>query len=157
MTDAGPELIELKSILATRGLHEVLRFLNDRTPHRFTGLYRYDGDMLRNVCLFDRYSPEARRGDDVVMKDAYCSIAKEAGEHLAFADARTDGRFPHKNGSPVISYCGVVLRDPDGKPFGALCHYDTSPCQPRISDMPLLEAAGPLLVEAAREFQPAGV
>ena len=149
MTDVTAELDELKSTLAAGGLHAALAFFNDRTPHRFTGVYRYDGDMLRNVCLFDRFEPEVRRGDDIALEDAYCSIVKETGEMLEFVDARTDGRFPYKPQSPVISYCGVLLRDADGNPFGALCHFDPAPCQPRISDAPLLEAAGPLLVAAA--------
>jgi hypothetical protein len=149
MSDVTPELAELKSILSAGGLHEVLRFLNDRTPHRYTGVYRYDGDVLRNVCLFDRFEPQTLRGDDIALEDAYCSIVKKTGNVVEFSDARTDGRIPYKPQSPVISYCGVLLRDPDGKAFGALCHFDTAPCQPRIDDVPLLEAAGPLLVAAA--------
>ena len=149
MIETSAELAELTHILSTDGLPGVLRFLNDRTPHRFTGMYRYDGDMLRNISLFDRYAPETVRGDDIALDDAYCSVVKETGEFLAFDDARTDGRFPYTPQSPVMSYCGVLLRDANGNPFGALCHFDPEPCQPRISDVPLLEAAGPLLVAAA--------
>ena len=32
--------------LAEGGLREALRYLNRRTPHRYTGVYRFDGDMI---------------------------------------------------------------------------------------------------------------
>ena len=151
MTDLTEDLDELKRILATGGLHPVLAFLNDRTPHRFTGVYRYDGDMLRNVSLFDRFEPGTVKGDDISLEDAYCSIVKETGKALEFSDARTDGKVVYKPQSQVISYCGVLLRDADGGAFGALCHFDPAPCQPRISDLPFLEAAGALLVAGAKD------
>jgi hypothetical protein len=55
------------------GLHTALRYLNSRTPHRFTGVYRYDGEVLRNMALFDRSAPETQRGIDIPMADAYCA------------------------------------------------------------------------------------
>ncbi len=146
--NASREFSDLKDTLEARGLHAALGFLNARTPHRFTGVYRFDGDTLRNVCLFDRIAPETLQGDDLSMNDAYCAIVGRTGKSLEFADARTDGRFAYKPAVPIISYCGVLLRDAAGKPFGTLCHYDFQPCQHRSSDVPLLEAIGPLFVGA---------
>ncbi len=142
------ELNELREILATCGVHETLRILNSRTPHRFTGVYRFDGAMLRNEHLVDQFNPEIRRGVDTPMQFAYCSLLQEAHENLEFADARRDTRVDHKTGFPVISYCGVLLQNANGTPFGTLCHYDTKRCQKRMSDVPLLEALAPAIFRA---------
>jgi protein-S-isoprenylcysteine O-methyltransferase Ste14 len=123
-----PELDTFEAVLRERGVHEALRFLNRRTPHRYTGVYRYDGDTLRSVWLFDRYAPDVGRGDDLPLANAYCAHIVEQGGHLAFTDARTDSPVPYKSASSVISYCGVLISDREGNPFGALCHFDTKPC-----------------------------
>lgn len=135
-------------ILSEKGLHEALRFLNQRTPHRFTGVYRYDGDVLRNEHLFDLNAPEVTRGPDVPMVDAYCDMVRRTDEPIEFLDVRRDGTIAPKEGSPVVSYCGVLIRDEEGQPYGTLCHYDVKRCEERSSDMPLLEAVAPLVYRA---------
>jgi hypothetical protein len=147
----APEtLAELVRTLESKGLHEGLRLLNNRTPHRFTGIYRYDGDMLRNLHLVDALTPELRTGADVPMGDAYCAIVGDTREPLVFEDARRDVRFTHKERSPVVCYCGVLLRDERGEPFGTLCHYDVMPCEAPTHDIPLLEAAAPIVFQLLR-------
>jgi hypothetical protein len=39
---------EVRARLEEDGLHGALALVNGRTPHRFTGVYRYDGEMPRN-------------------------------------------------------------------------------------------------------------
>ncbi len=146
-----PELADVMSYLSNGGIHEALRYLNSRTPHRFSGIYRYDGDMLRNEHLFDRDTPSLRGGDDVAMVDAYCAIVGQREEALEFGDIHADTRIAFKPGSPVVSYCGVLIRSADGKPFGTLCHFDVLPCQERSTDIPLLEAVAPLMFKALLE------
>jgi len=131
--------------LQEAGLHGALAFLNSRTPHRFTGVYRYDGEMLRNEALYDRYSPEALRGDDVPMPLAYCALVGERGEGLVFADAREDARFTWKSGSPVVAYCGALLRDESGRPYGTVCHFDLERCEPNVSELERLDEVTPLI------------
>lgn len=55
------------------GVYAALRYLNSHTLHRFTGVYQYDGEMLRNTALFDRFDPQQQRGIDVPLADAYCA------------------------------------------------------------------------------------
>lgn len=136
---------ELGTRLESAGLHGALAFLNSRTPHRFTGVYRYDGEVLRNVGLFDRFSPEQARGDDVPMGNAYCALVGNRGRSMMFADARDDPRFEWKPGSPVVSYCGALLRDAQGEPFGTLCHFDVHRCEPNLADLEVLDTVGPLV------------
>ncbi|HYF43383.1 MAG TPA: GAF domain-containing protein [Ramlibacter sp.] len=147
MPNDVPEYAEFRRQLRA-GVHAALRFLNSRTPHRFTGVYRYDGDMLRNMALFDRFEPDHQRGIDIPMANAYCANVGRTREPLEFANARLDGRFPYLEGSPVVCYSGVLISTPQGEPYGTLCHYDVRPCDPRTSDIPLLKAAAPLIYEA---------
>ena len=136
------------------GVPAALRFLNGRTPHRFTGVYRYDGAMLRNMALYDRSNPELLRGIDIPLCDAYCSNVRRSREPLEFDDAKNDSRFPYLPGSPVVCYSGVLISMPDGTPYGTLCHYDIKSCESRKSDIPLLQACAPRIL-AALQAQPA--
>ncbi|MBC5992781.1 hypothetical protein [Pontibacter cellulosilyticus] len=134
------EIEEFKAVLNSFGVHSALKFLNNRTPHRYTGLYRYDGDTLRNIALYDSYDQELQKGDDAPMNATYCSLLQKE-QKLEITDASEDIRVKNKIITPVTSYCGVLIRDSDGEPFGTLCHFDLKRCQERISDFPLLEAA----------------
>ena len=135
---------EFEAVLIQHGLHGALRFLNERTPHRFTGMYRYDGAMLRNVALFDQFNPDLVQGDDAPMVNTFCALVPRFGGVLAFADAPRDARAAQVE-TPVVSYCGVQLRDDAGIAQGTLCHFDLKPCEVRTNDIPLLEALAPML------------
>lgn len=155
MSNTLPDLAEFRAALRD-GVHTALRYLNSRTPHRFTGVYRYDGEMLRNMALFDRFEPENQHGIDIPMADAYCANVGRNREPLEFADAKADGRFLYLPGSPVVCYSGVMISGPEGVPYGTLCHYDIRRCETRTSDIPLLKAAAPLIYEALEgQQQPA--
>jgi len=149
MSNTSPDLAEFRAALRG-GLPAALRYLNSRTPHRFTGVYRYDGEMLRNMALFDRSEPENQRGIDIPMADAYCANVGRNREPLEFADAKGDGRFPYLPGSPVVCYSGVLISSPAGAPYGTLCHFDILRCETRTSDIPLLKAAAPLIYDALK-------
>lgn len=136
--------LAFEEVLLKTGLHGALRFLNGRTPHRFTGVYRYDGAMLRNVSLFDQFNPEQAQGDDAPIGNTFCSLVPRFDGALAFAEASIDARVSHIQ-TPVVSYCGVQLRDGDGVALGTLCHFDLKPCEPRTSDLQFLEMLAPLL------------
>ncbi len=137
----------------SHGVPAALRFLNSRTPHRFTGVYRYDGDMLRNMALHDRFNPDLLQGIDIPLCNAYCSNVRRNREPLEFDDAKNDSRFPYLPGSPVVCYSGVLISMPDGTPYGTLCHYDVKSCESRESDMPLLQACAPNILKALQTRQ----
>ncbi|MFS8068566.1 MAG: hypothetical protein ACMG6S_19575 [Byssovorax sp.] len=142
---------KLERILRERGLHEALRFLNSRTPHRFTGVYLFDPPMLRNLHLIDAYDPEQSKGDDALMTETYCSIVGQTRETFSTADTRVDPRLgEHPARDSVLSYCGVLLRDIEGKPRGTLCHFDLLPCDVPINELPLMEAAASIVLETVQ-------
>jgi PAS domain S-box-containing protein len=140
--------LKFGKILAHQGLHEALRFLNSRTPHRFTAIYRFDPPTLRNIAAFDFESPDVRKGDDAPMVETYCSIVGQYQNTFTTEDARRDDRLrAHPARNAVIAYCGVLLRDAEGRPFGTLCHFDLVPAEVPIREMPLMEAAATMLMD----------
>ena len=146
------ELAQVSEALRAGGLHAALALLNARTVHRFTGIYRYDGDTLRNVALFDRFAPDVEQGADAPMAATYCAIVPRVGESLEVSDGRSDTRFAWMQDNPVVYYCGVLIRDQAGTVIGTLCHYDLQRCETRSSELPLMGAAAPLLYQAIKDL-----
>jgi hypothetical protein len=56
--------------LRRHGLREGLLFLNRRTTHRCTGVFRFDGDMLRSVAMGMRGSPVVSYCGSVILDSA---------------------------------------------------------------------------------------
>ena len=140
---------ELARILSEKGLHAALRFLNARTRHRFTGVYRFDPPTLRSVCLYDRENPTIRVGSDNPMIETYCSILDETRAPFSLADSAADTRVTaHLARDRVISYCGVPLFGPQGEPRGSICHFDLRPRIAPAAEIPLMEQVAPLLLAA---------
>lgn len=138
-----PEINAFSACLQ-QGTHQALEYLNSRTPHRYTGVFRFDGEMLRNEALFDRYQPTVRQGEDVPLAVTYCALVGRQQAPLQILDAPIDPQAAGVETS-VISYCGVLIRDAQGRAYGTLCHYDLQRCQERTTDLPLLEEAARLL------------
>ncbi|WP_426061087.1 hypothetical protein [Hymenobacter sp. B1770] len=141
------EIGEFTDALEQQGVHAALQYLNSRTPHRYTGIFRFDDDILRNEVLFDRYELTLTKGADAPLEATYCSLVGQQQAPLEINDATTDARVKGIINTPVVSYCGVLIRDDNGRAFGSLCHYDMQRCQERITDLPLLEVASKLLYQ----------
>lgn len=134
-------VIKLRRVLDEQGVVAALRVMNSRTPHRYTGIYKYTPEILKNVYLVDAFEPGVTRGGDVPNQDAYCLLLRDAST-ISFGRVE-DAPCPVKLASPVVSYCGVLLYRPSGEPFGSLCHYDVARCEEPAAQMPYLEAAAP--------------
>ncbi|GAC1537810.1 MAG: hypothetical protein NVS2B4_17900 [Ramlibacter sp.] len=128
MTNSTPETT-LAHVLTRDGLHSALKLLNGRTAFRFTGVYSFDGDILRNVGLFDRWAPDRLEGADAPIGQTFCAITAKLNDALVVSDGRRDPRHPWMQGNSVVSYCGVPIRAESGQAIGTLCHFDDQPCQ----------------------------
>lgn len=125
----GPDLVVrcVQAFSTLDGLRTGLALLNSATNYRFTGVYRFESGMVRSVLLFDRKNPHLRIGADVPWQDSYCRLTAESNGCL-IAHAREDPRLiTHAARESVQSYIGVLLRSPDGSPWGTLCHFDVLP------------------------------
>ncbi len=137
---------ELLQRLRSGGVGGVLEYLNARTLHRFTGLYRFDGAVLRNVALFDREQQQSHRGADSPLCETYCSIVGETQASVVITDANADPRAASNPGrKSVLSYCGALVRATDGTPIGTLCSFDPAPQPVMDDDIALLEATARML------------
>jgi hypothetical protein len=132
---------KIRRVLEAQGVLAALRVLNGRAPHRYTGIYKYDPVILRNIYLVDAFDPTVTRGTDVPNEDAYCVLLADQRE-FAFGRPQ-DAPCPAKLASPVASYCGVLLVRSNGTPFGSLCHFDVARCEEPATQMPQLVAIAP--------------
>lgn len=147
---------EFEAVLNGSGLHAALAFLDRRTAHRFTVVYRFDPPTLRSVMLFDRHNPELRIGVDAPFKETYCALVVETRATFFAADTRLEESLRKYSSKEVIaSYCGVLLGGDAPIPYGTLCHFDLMPRPVPLEDIPLLEAAAPLIMNNLRSAQKA--
>lgn len=151
-TDIRPSAIsgltEFKARLVGGGRRAAIELLNQRTPHRFTGIFQFAGEMLKSIELIDKWDWTVTRCDDVPLTSAYCAHLQRTGETLVVVDGHWDARVPWMHDSPVTSYCGAVIETSAGQPWGALCHFDFSPCESNLGEITLLIAAARLLLPA---------
>ena len=80
------------------------------------------------------------------MVATYCSLVGRQQAQLEIQDSATDP-WTKEISMPVVSHCGVPIRDATATSVGSLCHYDMQRCQERTTDLPLLEATAELLRE----------
>lgn len=141
----------LDELIDSEGVHAALAFLNSRSPHRFTGVYRLDPPTLRNVRLYDRENPELEMGADTPLRETYCFITGSTAAPFYTADARADARLgDHPARDSVLSYCGVPLLDESGAAVGTLCHFDLAPRPIPTREIAVLSAAAPRILDALR-------
>ena len=138
------DVVQFEQIFKDAGLWEALSFLSVRVPYRFTGAYRYDDTMLRNIALVDRSDPTVRSGDDFPLVDAPCATVGKHGGQLVVVDFVTDPRF-QRSFEPIVSYCGALIKNADGQEFGTICHFDFKPCQTSHTHAVLLERVAPFV------------
>lgn len=132
-----PEAGVFANLLAQEGVAAALAYLNRRTPHRYTGLFRFEVGELRTQVLFDCHHFARQPEQEAQLAAAYCALMR-----------RQPAGLPHPDGPEdpsLLFYHSVLIHDAQGHPYGTLCHYDRQRCQPRITDQPLLEAAATLL------------
>ena len=146
-------LAALESRLRDCGVLAGLELLNARTRFRFTGLYRAEPPLLRNVFLVDRENPALNVSGAVCpLDETYCAITCAREAAFATRDATRDARLvDHAARDSVISYAGVPLRLAGGRAWGTLCHFDLRPRLLAPAERVLLEAAAPIFVRSLRE------
>ncbi|KAF1048696.1 hypothetical protein [Xylophilus sp.] len=111
------ELQRLEYVLDTSGIQGALRFLNGRTPHRCTAIYRLRGLQLQSLYLFDRLGERHAQHTVSRLDDSFCLHAAGSG--------------PPPAGEPApgwpASYYSLPLSRRPGDLFGTLCHFDYEP------------------------------
>ncbi len=112
--------------LMTGGVRSALEVLSARVPHRFTAVYRFNGQMLRSEAFVDKEGgPPILRFLNVDLGHSFCQYVMRDGYFETENTADDDRLHGHIAQGRILSYHGVPLLDVDGKPFGSLCHFDT--------------------------------
>ncbi|GHA81767.1 GAF domain-containing protein [Cognatilysobacter bugurensis] len=146
MTDFDDALQRLQALIQTGDVRGALAVLNARTGHRFTALYRFDDDVLRNVWFFDREQPEREAVEAMPVRASYCVFVRDRRATFRVDDADTDDRVAdHPKRDQIRAYCGVPLLDDAGRMFGTVCHFDYRPLRISDENIALMEALAPLL------------
>lgn len=119
---------EVRSILETAGFRAALEFLNQRVPHRYTIVYRFDGEAFYGMVVVDKLAqPVPSLFNRVPFVDSFCQYTVAEGEFstpASLQDHRLEGHLHRAN---VQSYCGLPLTDPSGALYGTFCHLDLVP------------------------------
>jgi hypothetical protein len=81
---------------------------------------------------------------DVPWNDSYCRLTAEDGARFQIVDAPQDPRLAgHAARTTVQAYVSVLLKGPDNRPLGTLCHYDLHPVTPPLGIFEDLDAVCP--------------
>lgn len=129
------------------GIHGALRFLNARSPYRYTAIYRFEGEMVRNLYLFDRLGTASSDPSPVPMGDTFCQFVGASG-NFSTGNSLQDPRLDeHPKREVLKSYFGLPLSRKPGTIFGSLCHFDSFPQSIDDDEIPFLESIAPELMK----------
>ena len=140
---------KFKQTLASGGLRAAMRLLNDRVSYRYTAIFAFDGEMLRNICLIDKENSDITKCADQPITESYCMYIRSSGARFnteqSLADQRVEG---HPKRRSIQSYYGIPLFDSEGKMLGTVCHFDSTPLRVTETVAEALDDLAPLIVEA---------
>ena len=140
-------LAQLQDALDTGGLQAALRYLNRRTPYRYSGIYRLDGQVMHKVALYDRQGEYPEFLSAVPLGDSFCQFVRR-DQPFQTHDSAHDGRLAgHPYQGILNAYFGMALSRKPGTLYGTFCHFDTAPMALDEREIALLEAASGLLLQ----------
>jgi GAF domain-containing protein len=141
---------EFKSTTITHGLWSAMRWLNEQVPYRYTAIFGFHGDMLRNVCMVDKRDPVVTHCADQPITESYCIFIHRTGASFGVEDSLEDPRVAgHPKRHTYRSYYGIPLfGGSDGRMLGTMCHFDPAPMgvTPRV--IAALDDVAPFIAEA---------
>jgi GAF domain-containing protein len=130
------------------GLWAAVHWLNQQVPYRFTAIFRFDGDILRNVCLVDKQDLEVTHCPDQPVTDSYCIYIQRSSESFCVDQSLTDPRVvAHPKRERYQSYYGVPLFDRKNRLLGTICHFDTTPVEVTDDIVATLDDLAPVIAE----------
>ena len=141
---------QFETTVKTDGLWAAMRRINDRGPYRFTAIFAFDGDMLRNICLVDKENADITRCSNQPITDSYCIFIQRSGERFGVEEALRDSRVDgHPKQRSYQCYYGIPLVGLDGRLRGTVCHFDIAPIRVTDEVVSALDDLAPLIAAAA--------
>jgi GAF domain-containing protein len=119
---------EVLSLIQQQEFAQALRELNASVPHRFTAIFKIDGDRVRNVLLFDKLDePVPEPLTNFPLADSFCQFVLRD----SFLHVDDSTREPMLAGSPyqgvIRAYHAVALTLLGAEVVGTLAHFDLAP------------------------------
>ena len=125
--DLPTPAVAVRNLLANSGIVPALAMLNDRTPFRFTAIYKLNGDVMHAAHAFDRESEYRSWLKVVPLGRSFCQHAVEHGEFVTSHASRDQRLTDRPYAGMVESYYGRLLTKECGTPYGTFIHFDLEP------------------------------
>jgi hypothetical protein len=140
---------KFKTVLDVGGVDAAMRWLNDRVPYRYTAIFAFDGEMLRNISLIDKENSNITKCSDQPITESYCMYVHSSGVRFNTEQSLVDKRVEeHPKRQSIQCYYGIPLFDSEGKMLGTVCHFDSTPLRVTETVAEALDDLAPLIVEA---------
>jgi len=144
MAQSERSLDTFSTLLEREGPEAALQYLNSGVPHRYTAVYRFEGEILRNVLLHDKrrqMRPEFLIA--VPFKQSFCQYVHK-DQVFRTDDSASDERLVgHPYRGVVVSYHSAPVMNDEGALWGTMSHFD-------MSRHPLADPEFELLQQAAK-------
>ncbi|MDB5868107.1 MAG: guanylate cyclase [Polaromonas sp.] len=145
--DLDEQLAEFNVAFDQGGLYGALHYLNERISYRYTAIYRLDGNMMRNIFLYDRKGENPTTMAPMPLGNTLCQFAL-ADNGFNTSNSVEDERLAgHPARGIINSYFGLPLFIEPGRVYGTLCHFDFDPKVIPDSEVPLLKAVSGVLID----------
>lgn len=147
MQDCFDDIAKFKAVLADHGVPGALAFLNRRSPHRYTAIYKLDGDVMLNVGIYDRLGQVASPLPPTPRDHSLCSYVQPAQAFVS-EDVLTDARLAtHFQRGLINAYVGLPLSRGPRHLYGTLCQMDPQAQHLPDGEYRFLEMIAPLLLD----------
>lgn len=146
MTLAPRNFDTFSAALLSDGPAAALAYLNKGVPHRYTAIYRFDDNLLRNVLLHDKRNqlpPQFLLA--VPFEHSFCQFVRK-DQSFRTDDSGHDQRLTtHPYRGVVVSYHSVPIANNFGELWGTLSHFDLMTNSVSDEEFHLLERAAQAL------------
>jgi GAF domain-containing protein len=139
----GPLLAEIE----LGGVEAGLKFLNARTAYRYTGIYRFEGAMMRNIYLYDRRGEVESDFAKVPLGDSFCQFVMADGGFYTRDSGHDERLLGHPCRGVLNAYFGLPLSRRPGTLYGTFCHFDFKPIVIDDSEIEFLQSVTPWLMD----------
>ena len=133
------QLAQFHRAVECGGLYGALHYLNARTSFRYTAIYRLDGQMMRNIFLYDRQGENPTSLSEVPLGDSFCQfVLRDNGFNTVNSanDARLLGN-PYQG--VLNSYYGLPLSRKAGTIYGTFAISTSCPWRFPPAKLPCLK------------------
>jgi hypothetical protein len=144
--DLPAQTAAVRSVLAKHGIRPALALLNDRTPYRYTAIYKLAGETMEAIHVFDRIAEYRSWLKAVPLDKSFCQFAIREGEFATY-HVSSDQRLPSPYDGLVESYYGRLLKREDGTLYGTFIHFDVEPRSIAEEEVAFLQDVIPLFLE----------